>query len=82
MLGQKGAALMLALPLSPFIQGMDVAVIQGRNLLDTVVLHTPNGDVVVWAPWMLAYAIALAFTLLAVGLVIFRRTSGKFAEMA
>jgi lipopolysaccharide transport system permease protein len=82
MLGQKGAAIMLALPLSPFIQGMDVAVVQGRNLLDTVVLQTPKGEIVVWAPWMLAYAIAISLTLLAMGLIIFRRTSGKFAEMA
>jgi lipopolysaccharide transport system permease protein len=82
MLGQKGAAIMLALPLSPFIQGMDVAVVQGRNLLETVVLNTPNGAVVVWAPWMLAYAVAVSLALLATGLIVFRRTSGKFAEMA
>lgn len=82
MLGPKGAAIMLALPLSPFIQGMDVAVIQGRSLLDTVVLQTAKGGVVVWAPWMLAYAIALALALLTAGLIVFRRASGKFAEMA
>lgn len=82
MLGEKGAAIMLALPLSPFVQGMDVAVVQGHSLLETVVLYSPKGGVVVWAPWMLAYAFALSFTLFATGLIVFRRTSGKFAEIA
>lgn len=82
MLGPKGAAIMLALPLSPFIQGLDVAAISGRSLLDTVVMQSPKGDIVVWAPWMLAYALTLALVVLAIGLVVFRRASGKFAEMA
>ena len=82
MLGPKGAAIMLALPLSPFIQGMDVAVVRGHNLLETLVLDTPKGSVIAWEPWMLAYALVLSIGLLAVGLVVFRRMSGKFAEMA
>ena len=82
MLGQKGAAIMLALPLSPFIQGMDVAVVQGHSLLETVALSSPKGAVVVWEPWMIGYAFVLAVTLFAAGLVVFRRMSGKFAEIA
>jgi ABC-type polysaccharide/polyol phosphate export permease len=82
MLGQKGAAIMLALPLSPFIQGMEVAVVRGHSLLDTLVMPGAKGAVVVWAPWMLAYAFALSIVLFAIGLVVFRRMSGKFAEMA
>jgi ABC-type polysaccharide/polyol phosphate export permease len=82
MLGPKGAAIMLALPLSPFIQGMDVAVVQGHNLLETVTLHSPKGAVVVWAPWMLGYAFILSTALFAAGLIVFRRMSGKFAEIA
>src|SRR5262249_48215853 len=56
MLGPKGAAIMMVLPLSPFIQAMDVALVHGHNLLSTIVVSTHKGDVVVWAPWMLAYA--------------------------
>jgi ABC-type polysaccharide/polyol phosphate export permease len=82
MLGEKGAAIMLALPLSPFIQGMDVAVVRGHSLLEPLVMNTPKGGVVVWSPWMLGYAIALSVALLAVGLIVFRRMSGKFAEIA
>jgi len=82
MLGEKGAAIMLALPLSPFIQGMDVAVVQGHSLLETVVLYSPKGGVVVWAPWMLGYALVVSVALFAAGLIVFRRMSGKFAEIA
>jgi lipopolysaccharide transport system permease protein len=82
MLGKKGAAIMLALPLSPFIQSMDVAVVRGQSLLHPLVLGTPKGPVAVWEPWMLAYAATWAIGLLCVGLLIFRRASGRFAEMA
>jgi len=82
MLGQKGAAIMLALPLSPFIQAMDVAVVRGHNLLEPLVAQSSRGPVQVWAPWMLGYAAALALGLVAVGLLVFRRASGRFAEIA
>jgi ABC-type polysaccharide/polyol phosphate export permease len=82
MLGKKGAAIMLALPLSPFIQAMDVAVVRGKSLLEPLVLHSPKGPVVVWEPWMLGYAVILSTILASAGMIIFRRTSGKFAEMA
>jgi len=82
MLGKKGAAIMLALPLTPFIQAMDVAVVRGKSLLEPLVLNSPKGPVVVWDPWMLGYAIATAVALLCIGLLIFRRASGRFAEMA
>ena len=82
MIGGKGAALMLALPLSPFIQGMDVAMIRGHNLLLPLVAATPKGPVEVWSPWMLLYAAVLATVTLGAGLIVFRRASGRFAELA
>jgi ABC-type polysaccharide/polyol phosphate export permease len=82
MLGRKGAAIMLALPLSPFVQAMDVAVVRGHGLLDRLVLQTPKGPVTVWEPWMLGYASLLSLGLLYIGLRIFRRASGRFAEIA
>jgi len=33
MLGRKGAAIMLALPLSPFVQAMDMAMVRGHSLI-------------------------------------------------
>lgn len=83
MLGQKGAAIMLALPLSPYIQAMDVAVVHGRSLLEPLALSAAGkAPVTVWSPWMLGYAVALAVGLASIGLIVFRRASGRFAEMA
>jgi lipopolysaccharide transport system permease protein len=82
MLGRKGAAIMLALPLSPFVQAMDMAMVRGHNLLETVAVATRNGPIVVWAPWMLGYAAGSALLLLIVGMLVFRSGSSRFAEMA
>ena len=82
MLGRKGAAIMLALPLSPFVQAMDMAMVRGHSLLQTVTATTTKGPIVVWAPWMLGYAAASAVVLLFIGMLIFRSGSSRFAEMA
>ena len=83
MLGSRGAPIMLALPLSPFIQAMDVAVVRGHTLFATLTVQSAKGaTVVVWQPWMLVYAAALSVIMFTVGLIVFRRTSSWFAEMA
>ena len=82
MLGEKGAKIMMALPMSPFIEAFDLAVVRNENLLQVVMASTPKGDVQVWAPWMMAYMAALSIGVLWVGLRIFRGASSKFAEMA
>src|SRR5689334_680434 len=55
MLGRTGAAVMLTLPLSPFIQGVDVAMVRGHGLLSPLIVGTAKGPIEVWAPWMLLY---------------------------
>lgn len=82
MLGPKGARIMLALPLSPFIQGLDISVVRGHSLFETVTLASRRGAVVVWSPWMFAYMVASAALVFGMGLLVFRRQSGRFAEMA
>ncbi len=82
MLGVKGAKLMMALPMSPFIEAFDLAVVRNESLLGVVMASTPKGDVQVWAPSMLLYMGALALGVLWAGLRIFRGASAKFAEMA
>ena len=82
MLGPKGARLLLALPLSPFIQALDIAVVRGHSLFSTIVLPSRKGNVVVWSPWLLGYAVASSCVLFAAGLLVFRAQSGRFAEMA
>lgn len=82
LLPERFRDVMLALPLTPFIQGMDVAVTHRHNLLQTLIVSTPKGPATVWAPWMLGYALLLTFGTLAIGLRVFRRGSARFAEMA
>jgi len=82
MLGPKGARIMLALPLSPFIQGLDIAMVRGHSLFETLTVASRKGDVVVWSPWMLGYAVATSLVLFCSGLLVFRRQAGRFAEMA
>lgn len=82
MLGEKYGAILLKIPLSPFIQGLDVAVVHGHNLLQPLQLQGSKGMVTVWEPWMLVYAILLSTVTLYIGLRVFRRGSAHFAEMA
>jgi homopolymeric O-antigen transport system permease protein len=82
MLGPKMASIMMVLPLSPFIQAMDVALVHGHSLASTVIATTPKGAVVVWAPWMLAYAAGWSLVLVITGIHVFRTGSSRFAEMA
>jgi ABC-type polysaccharide/polyol phosphate export permease len=82
MLGRKGGAIMLMMPLSPFIEGLDIAMVRGRSLLATVTVTTAKGTLVVWGPWMLAYAAVISFATLVIGARIFRSASSRFAEMA
>jgi ABC-type polysaccharide/polyol phosphate export permease len=82
MLGPKGAPIMMSLPLSPYIQAMDIAMVKGHSLLSSLVVTTSKGPAVVWAPWMLGYAAAAAAATLFVGIKVFRRGSTRFAEYA
>lgn len=83
MLGRRGAAIMLALPLSPYIQAMDVAIVRGHSLLQPLSVRNSKGaSLVVWEPWMLGYAAALAVGIFVLGLIVFRRASSRFAEIA
>jgi len=82
MLGPKGAAIMMALPLSPFIQAMDLAIVHQHNLFEPLLRESAKGAVLVWSPWILGYATFTAFLLFFGGLRIFRSASSRFAEMA
>jgi hypothetical protein len=45
-------------------------------------MATRKGDVVVWAPWMLAYAAGWSVLLVITGMHVFRSASSRFAEVA
>jgi ABC-type polysaccharide/polyol phosphate export permease len=82
LLGVTGAKVMLALPLTPFIQGLDLAAVRGHNLLEPLFVMTGAHSIQVWSPWLLAYATALAIVTPLLGLRVFRSASSRFAEMA
>jgi ABC-type polysaccharide/polyol phosphate export permease len=82
LLGRKGALIMLALPLSPFLQALDICVVRGHTLLGTTTFESTKGPITVWAPWLFGYAFASSVCVFCVGLLIFRRASSRFAEMA
>ena len=82
MLGQQGSRIMMALPLSPFIQALDLAAVRGHSLLEPLLVESKKGVIEVWSPWMLAYMSLLALLTFAVGLRVFRSASSRFAELA
>jgi ABC-type polysaccharide/polyol phosphate export permease len=82
MLGGTGSRVMLMMPLSPFIQALDVAVVRGHSLLERVEVATSSGVALIWDPWLLAYALFVSLATIWVGLVVFRRASVRFAEVS
>jgi lipopolysaccharide transport system permease protein len=79
MLGQRGAQLMLLFPVALFVQGFGIAS-ESKSLLrqHDVVVH--GQSVVTWPVWGLPYLLAVSVITLALGLVVFRKFSGRFAE--
>ena len=82
MLGPRYAAILMAMPLSPFIEGIELAFIRHHNLLKPLTIPSRQGPVNVWEPWMLLYAVGCTTLLLVGGLLLFRKASSRFAEMA
>lgn len=82
MLGAKGASIMLRLPLSPFIQAMDVVLVRGESLMYPISVVSKDSVVEIWSPWMLWYVMLLSIVLFCLGVIFFRLSSSKFAENA
>ncbi len=74
-LGRVGTVMMFN-PLSPVLEGLRLAVVEGHNLL----LPLSAGDAVVWRPWWLAYSAGCGVVLLVVGVRAFRASASRFAE--
>jgi ABC-type polysaccharide/polyol phosphate export permease len=55
-LGASFGSLMMLNPLSPILEGLRLAVVEGHNLLTPLVQMTKdNAELVVWTPWHLVY---------------------------
>ena len=77
MFGARVARVLMLNPLSPVLEGMRLAVVQGHNLLAP--LAAPNGAPV-WEPWYLLYAAGWALLGLTFSAVVFHRSEFVFAE--
>ena len=82
LLGVRGARIVMFNPLSPILEGMRLAVVEGHNLLQPLVGPGLHGgpDVLQWSPWFLGYSALWATVGLAASLIFFRRLSYLFAE--
>jgi ABC-type polysaccharide/polyol phosphate export permease len=81
--GPIGARILMLNPLSPIVEGLRLAVVDGHNLLTPLTVVTQKGlEVLVWSPWHLAYVATLAIGGLLVSLRLFRRVAFVFAEYA
>lgn len=81
MMGPKGALLMWLNPLTPILEGLRLAVVQGHNLLEPLSTVTKQGAVVAaWHPASLLYTAAWALLGLFIAVIIFHRSQPAFAE--
>ena len=83
MLGPTFGPIMMMNPISPLIEGMRIAVIDGHSLAFDVVHTTPKGvTMLAWTPWYLVYSAAWAVLGLVGSIRVFRRAAVVFAEYA
>jgi ABC-type polysaccharide/polyol phosphate export permease len=81
MLGETGGRLLMLNPLSPVLEGLRLCVTQGHDLAHTLRAVDAQGlSVVVWTPWYLAYAAAVAVLGFVGSALLFRRVEHVFAE--
>jgi ABC-type polysaccharide/polyol phosphate export permease len=78
--GPRGAPVLMLNPLSPVLEGLRLAVMEGHNLLTPLSVAVRAGVVPVWEPWYLLYSAAWSFGGLAFAVVLFQRTQFLFAE--
>jgi ABC-type polysaccharide/polyol phosphate export permease len=74
--GATAARVLAFNPLTPILEGMRLAVFEGHNLARPLA----EGGIVVWSPWGLVYAAALAAGGLVAASVYFHRAEDVFAE--
>lgn len=79
--GAVGAQLLMLNPLGPMLEALRLAVVEGHDLLRPLVAPTSGGgEMVIWAPWHLAYSTAWTLGLLLGSTLLFHRAEFKFAE--
>ncbi|MEP6492000.1 MAG: ABC transporter permease [bacterium] len=79
-LGPVGAKLIMLNPVTPLLEGLRLAVVEGHNLLVPLTTQAAKGVIVVWSPWYLAYSAAVAVVGLVASALIFHRAEAVYAE--
>lgn len=82
MFGPTGAWVMMLNPLSPLLEGIRLAVVEGHNLLEPLWITVQNESVIAWQPWFMAYSAAWTLFGLFGSTVMFHRLEYVFAEYA
>lgn len=81
MFGPKGAGLVMLNPLSPFLEGFRLCVVEHRHLTETIHTVTAAGQtVLIWTPWYLAYAVLWSVGGFLAASLYFHRLEFVFAE--
>jgi lipopolysaccharide transport system permease protein len=81
MLGARGSVLVMLNPLSPFLEGFRLCIVEHHNLLETVTAVSHAGQsILVWSPWYLLYAFVWSVGGFLAASLYFHRLEFVFAE--
>ncbi len=80
MFGSTGAEIMMLNPLSPILEGLRLAVVEGHNLAYPFVETSEGGTTWSWTPWYLVYGAAVPLVCIFGGSLLFHRLEFVFAE--
>jgi len=79
-LGRLLGRLMVLNPLTGLLEGLRLALLNGQNLLDRLVVASPNGELVAWSPYWLAYSGVWSIGLFAIAWYTFHKLEFVYAE--
>jgi lipopolysaccharide transport system permease protein len=80
MLGPRGAMLATINPLTGILEGLRLAVVDGRDLMHPIMGMVKGVERQIWNPWELVYSAVCAVSILLGSTLMFRRLQPLFAE--
>jgi len=80
MLGPRGAMLATINPLTGILEGLRLAVVDGRDLMHPIMGMVKGVERQIWNPWELVYSAVCAVSILIGSTLMFRRLQPLFAE--
>jgi lipopolysaccharide transport system permease protein len=81
MFGPKGAGLVMLNPISAYLEGLRLCVVQHHNLIEPLTVVAANGQAfLAWSPWYLVYAFVWSIGGFLAASLYFHRLEFVFAE--